>query len=207
MTTFVFGMVLGLALIIPVGVQSLFVFNQGLLVGFPRAFVGVAAVCFCDTFLIVLGAVGASALLALLGYHDFLIAAGSAYLVVMGLLALKARAPRSESVHLTRATRTVAQAVGGSALTSHSILDTVGVLGGAIFLHAADGLVLLAAGVGGGVVGVVLDARRGRLRFPEADDAFREAVDPTPFGGAHAGLRGRPDVRAGVSFGREPSTG
>ena len=54
-TPFLLGLVLGLALIIPIGVQSLFVLNQGLSVGFPRAFLGVAAVCSCDTLLIVLG--------------------------------------------------------------------------------------------------------------------------------------------------------
>src|SRR3712207_5624797 len=72
-TPFLLGLILGLALIIPIGVQSLFVLNQGLLAGFPRALVGVVAVCFCDTFLIVLGAAGASALLALLGYQELLI--------------------------------------------------------------------------------------------------------------------------------------
>jgi arginine exporter protein ArgO len=35
MTSFLFGLFLGLALILPIGVQSLFVLNQGLLIGFP----------------------------------------------------------------------------------------------------------------------------------------------------------------------------
>ena len=56
MTPFLLGLLLGLALIVPIGVQSLFVLNQGLLVGFPSAFIGVSTMCPCDSFLVVLGA-------------------------------------------------------------------------------------------------------------------------------------------------------
>jgi L-lysine exporter family protein LysE/ArgO len=130
-------------------VQSLFVLNQGLVAGFPRAFVGVAAVCFCDTFLIVLGAAGASALLALLGYQELLIAVGSIYLLVMGVLTLRARPQHSEGEHLTRIGATVVQAVGVSVLNPHAILDTVGVLGAAIAAQAAEGRVTFVAGAVG----------------------------------------------------------
>ncbi len=41
------------------------------------------------------------------------------------------------------------QAVGVSVLNPHAVLDTVGVLGGAISSQAADGRVLFAAGVVG----------------------------------------------------------
>jgi L-lysine exporter family protein LysE/ArgO len=148
-TPFLLGLILGLALIIPIGVQSLFVLNQGLVAGFPRAFVGVAAVCFCDTFLIVLGAAGASALLALLGYQELLIAVGSIYLLVMGVLTLRARPQHSEGEHLTRIGATVVQAVGVSVLNPHAILDTVGVLGAAIAAQAAEGRVTFVAGAVG----------------------------------------------------------
>ncbi len=148
-TPFLLGLILGLALIIPIGVQSLFVLNQGLAAGFPRAFVGVAAVCFCDTFLIVLGAAGASALLALLGYQELLIAVGSIYLLVMGVLTLRARPQHSEGEHLTRIGATVVQAVGVSVLNPHAILDTVGVLGAAIAAQAAEGRVTFVAGAVG----------------------------------------------------------
>lgn len=145
-TPLVLGLVLGLALIIPIGVQSLFVLNQGLLVGFPRAFVGVAAVCFCDTFLIVLGAAGASALLALLGYQEHLIIAGSIYLLIMGLLTLGTRPHGTRTEHLTRVGATVAQAVGVSVLNPHAILDTVGVLGATISAQAAEERVAFVVG-------------------------------------------------------------
>ena len=148
-TPFLLGLILGLALIIPIGVQSLFVLNQGLVSGFPRAFVGVAAVCFCDTFLIVLGAAGASTLLALLGYQELLIAVGSIYLLIMGVLTLRARPQHAGGEYLTRVGATVAQAVGVSVLNPHAILDTVGVLGAAIAAQAAEGRVTFVAGAVG----------------------------------------------------------
>jgi L-lysine exporter family protein LysE/ArgO len=148
-TPFLLGLVLGLALIIPIGVQSLFVLNQGLSVGFPRAFLGVAAVCSCDTLLIVLGGAGASALLALLGYEELLIGVGSAYLLVAGALTLRARARDPEGAHPTPVGATVLQAVGVSVLNPHAVLDTVGVLGAAISAQAAEGRVAFVAGAVG----------------------------------------------------------
>jgi L-lysine exporter family protein LysE/ArgO len=148
-TPFLLGLVLGLALIIPIGVQSLFVLDQGLSVGFPRALLGVAAVCSCDTLLILLGAAGASALLALLGCEELLIGVGSAYLLVAGVLTLRRRARDSEGVHPTPVGATVLQAVGVSVLNPHAVLDTVGVLGAAISAQAAEGRVAFVAGAVG----------------------------------------------------------
>ena len=146
MTSFLFGLFLGLALILPIGVQSLFVLNQGLLIGFPRAFIGVSTVCLCDTFLIVLGAVGGAAFLAVLGYREILAAVGSVFLFVLGSLALRARSQPVEARRLAPITTTVAQAVGVSMLNPHAILDTVGVLGAAIAAQAAQERVVFAAG-------------------------------------------------------------
>ena len=149
MAPFLLGLLLGLALIVPIGVQSLFVLNQGLLVGFPRAFIGVSTVCLCDSFLIVLGAAGASAFLAALGYQEILTAAGSLFLFVLGFLALRARFRHTDARHLAPIGATVAQAVGVSMLNPHAILDTVGVLGAAIAAQAAHERVAFAAGAVG----------------------------------------------------------
>ncbi len=188
---FLLGLVLGLALIIPIGVQSLFVLNQGLLVGFPRAFLGVVAVCSCDTLLIVLGAMVASTLLAVLGFQELLIGVGSTYLLIMWVLTLRVRAHRAETEHLTHLGTTVVQAVGVSVLNPHAILDTVGVLGAAISAQATEGRVAFVAGGGGRVVGVVLADRCGRLGFGEADHTPGQEVDPAHLGSnnAHPGRR------------------
>jgi L-lysine exporter family protein LysE/ArgO len=88
MSAYFSGLLLGLAMLLPIGAASLFVLNQGVQAGFPRAFIGILTVCFCDSFLIILGAVGASTLLAMLGYRKILIALGSTFLIVLGLLTL-----------------------------------------------------------------------------------------------------------------------
>ena len=150
MIPFLLGLSLGLMMILPVGAQSLFVINQGLLAGFPRAWVGAIAVCCCDSLLIVLGAAGASALLAALGYREVLIICGSAFLVVMGLLTLKAHPPRhADGKHLTNVGVSVAQAVGVSVLNPHAFLDTVGVLGAAIAAQPVKERIAFAVGVVG----------------------------------------------------------
>jgi L-lysine exporter family protein LysE/ArgO len=101
-----------LMMILPFGAQSLFVINQGLLAGFPRAWVGVATVCCCDSLLIVVGAAGASALLVALGFREVLIACGSAFLVVVGLLTLRAHPPlHADAKRLAHIGVTVAQPV------------------------------------------------------------------------------------------------
>jgi len=147
MIPFLLGLSLGLAIILPIGAQSLFVINQGLLAGFPRACVGVVAVCCCDSLLIVLGAAGASALLVALGYREVLIVTGSAFLVVVGLLTLRACPPRhADAKRLTHVGATVAQAVGVSVLNPHALLDTIGVLGAAIAAQAAQERITFAAG-------------------------------------------------------------
>ena len=105
--------------------------------------------CLCDSFLIVLGAAGASAFLAALGYQEVLTAAGSVFLFVLGLLALRARTRYLEARSLAPIGATVAQAVGVSMLNPHAILDTVGVLGAAIAAQAAEGRVTFVAGAVG----------------------------------------------------------
>lgn len=51
-TTYLAGLALGLALIVPIGAQNVFVVGQGLAVGWPRAGWAVIAAGCCDTLLI-----------------------------------------------------------------------------------------------------------------------------------------------------------
>ena len=102
MTAYFSGLVLGLAMLLPIGATSLFVLKQGVQAGFPRAFIGILTVCLCDSFLIILGALGASALLAMLGYREVLIALGSTFLIVLGLLTLRSPPPQHSEVEAFR---------------------------------------------------------------------------------------------------------
>jgi L-lysine exporter family protein LysE/ArgO len=142
------GLVLGLVIILPIGAQSLFVINQGMLAGFPRVFVGIVTVCCCDSLLIIFGA-GASALLAALGYQEVLIVLGTVFLIILGILTLRAHPQTSDGEHLTRVGAIMAQAVGVSVLNPHAILDTIGILGAAIAVQAAHERLTFAAGVVG----------------------------------------------------------
>jgi L-lysine exporter family protein LysE/ArgO len=147
MTAYFSGLLLGLVIILPIGAASLFVLNQGVQAGFPRAFIGILTVCFCDSFLILLGAVGASALLAMLGYQEVLIALGSIFLTVLGLLTLRTSPQQHSEVEtLPHIAATVAKAVGVSLLNPHAVLDTIGIIGGAIAAQPADERVLFGVG-------------------------------------------------------------
>jgi hypothetical protein len=84
MSAFVFGLLFGMATVLPVGVQSFVVLNQGLTVGYPRVFFGIVTASCCDTLLIVLGAVGVSAILNAPGSREALILVGVGFLLVMG---------------------------------------------------------------------------------------------------------------------------
>lgn len=147
MAAYLSGLMLGLAIIIPIGASSLFVINQGVQTGFPRALVGVLTVCLCDSFLIVLGAAGASALLVALGYQEILIALGSVFLAVLGLTTLSTRQQHGKPKAYSRGiVAVVAQAVGVSLLNPHAILDTIGVIGTVIATRAVDERVLFGVG-------------------------------------------------------------
>lgn len=143
------GLLLGLVVILPLGAQSLFIINQGMVSSFPRAFVGTIAVCSCDSLLIVLGAGGASVLLVASGYREVLVVSGVLFLVALGLLTLRSRPQTSDAKPLTRVGAILAQAVGVAVLNPHAILDTICVLGAAIAVQAAHERLAFAAGVVG----------------------------------------------------------
>lgn len=127
------GLLLGFALITPIGAQNLFVLNQGLTVGFPRALIAISIAGLCDTTLILLGAGGASLVLNRLPeMRAALLVCGVVFLLYLGLRSLHAQ---PEEIHVTTARQPVTiafQTVGVSLLNPHAILDTVGVIGTAI---------------------------------------------------------------------------
>ena len=147
MSAFVFGLLFGMATVLPVGVQSFVVLNQGLTVGYPRVFFGIVTASCCDTLLIVLGAVGVSAILNAPGSREALILVGVGFLLVMGVFALRASSDNEEVKSRMRPAAMVAQTAGVSLLNPHAILETVGILGAAIAAQAAESRVEFATGV------------------------------------------------------------
>lgn len=145
---FVFGLLFGLATAFPVGVQSFVVMNQGLRFGYPRVLTGIVTASLCDTLLIVLGAAGASALLADANDRVPVLLVGIAFLAIFGLLAFRAPPEEAGEVKsMVSPFAVIAQTVGVSLFNPHAVLETVGVLGGAIAAQSADNRVAFAAGV------------------------------------------------------------
>lgn len=149
MIIFVFGLLFGLATAFPVGVQSFVVMNQGLRFGYPRVLTGIVTASLCDTLLIVTGAAGASALLADADERVPVLLVGIAFLAIFGVLAF--RAPPEEEAEGVKSAGSplamVAQTVGVSLFNPHAVLETVGVLGGAIAAQSAENRIEFALGV------------------------------------------------------------
>jgi L-lysine exporter family protein LysE/ArgO len=146
---FVFGLLFGLATAFPVGVQSFVVMNQGLRLGYPRVLTGIVTASLCDTLLIVVGAAGASALLADADERVPVLLIGIAFLAIFGVLALRTP-PEAEVGEVKSAGRPlaiIAQTVGVSLFNPHAVLETVGVLGGAIAAQTAKNRIEFACGV------------------------------------------------------------
>jgi L-lysine exporter family protein LysE/ArgO len=146
---FVFGLLFGLLTAFPVGVQSFVVMNQGLRFGYPRVLTGIITASLCDTLLIVAGAAGASALLSGVGARVPVILIGTAFLAIFGVLAF--RAPPEEEAGEVRNTgrplAMMAQTVVVSLFNPHAVLETVGILGGAIAAQSAGNRIEFACGV------------------------------------------------------------
>lgn len=149
MIIFVFGLLFGLATAFPVGLQSFVVMNQGLRFGYPRVLTGIITASLCDTLLIVLGAAGASALLADADERVPVILVGITFLAVFGVLAFRA-APEEEAGEVKSVgspLAMIAQTVGVSLFNPHAVLETVGILGGAIAAQSAENRIEFACGV------------------------------------------------------------
>ena len=127
------GLALGLALIMPIGAQNVFIINQGLTVGIPRALVAVGVAGVCDTLLIVVGwrtmhTVLESSPLT----QGALLLAGVGFLACFGMRALTATARDHDDEAVGGPMAIARNTAAVSLLNPHAVLDTVGVIGAAI---------------------------------------------------------------------------
>lgn len=133
MQAFVHGMVLAIGLILPLGVQNLFVFTQG--VTQPtllRALPVVVAASMCDTILILLAVQGVSLFIASFAWVKVLfLGIGVIFLSYMGWLTwnntLVNNCDQEEKVFTIK--QQILFAVTVSLFNPHAILDTIGVIG------------------------------------------------------------------------------
>lgn len=128
------GFILAFGLILPLGVQNVFVFNQGALhKRFRGALPAVLTASICDTLLILLSVLGVSlVVLHSAAIKITLMTAGVLFLLFMGWTTWRqpARASGRESrAESFSRSRQIVFAASVSLLNPHAILDTVGVIG------------------------------------------------------------------------------
>lgn len=146
------GFILALGLILPLGAQNVFVFNQGATQSrLSRALPAVLAASLCDTLLIVLAVFGVSAVvLQFETLRAALMLAGVVFLTYMGFSLWKARPPASEydkkgSAQALPPSKQIVFAVSVSLLNPHALLDTIGVIGTSALAYEGDDRLLFAA--------------------------------------------------------------
>ncbi|MFJ8063945.1 LysE/ArgO family amino acid transporter [Psychrobacillus sp. NPDC096426] len=131
MEAIIHGILLAFGLILPLGVQNVFIFSQGatqpsVLKALPAAIT--AAIC--DTLLIVLAVFGLSVIvLQLEGLRLALMIVGIVFLLYMGYSIWKAKPTSLETEKSLKARKQIVFAMSVSLLNPHAILDTVGVIG------------------------------------------------------------------------------
>lgn len=139
----VHGFILALGLIFPLGVQNVFVFNQGALhKRYRKALPVVLTASVCDTLLILLAVLGVSVIVM----HSFwiktvLLVGGVCFLIFMGWTTWNSK-PDANNGEVTRqsfmAGKQIAFAASVSLLNPHAILDTVGVIGTSSLQYAGN---------------------------------------------------------------------
>ncbi len=132
MEPFIHGMILSLGLILPLGIQNLFVLNQGMTQpALIRTFPVVITAALCDTFIILAGVHGVSVLIMYMGWlKNILLAGGVLFLSYMGWLTWRSKPQESaEEPVCFSSKQQIFFAASVSLLNPHAILDTVGVIG------------------------------------------------------------------------------
>ncbi|MEH7392254.1 LysE/ArgO family amino acid transporter [Bacillus sp. JJ1474] len=145
---FIHGSILALGLILPLGVQNVFVFNQGALQpSFIRALPVVITASFCDAFLITVSVLGVSLLiLSSFWIKTILLGAGLIFLIYMGWTTWN-RKPSNEREDIAKKfplKKQVLFAASVSLLNPHAIMDTVGVIGSSSLRYEGDEKIVFA---------------------------------------------------------------
>lgn len=131
MEPFIHGILLAFGLILPLGVQNVFVFTQG--VTQPtiwRALPAVITAAVCDTILIILAIWGLSLIvLQFEGVKIALLIAGILFLLYMGMTIWKSSVANIEGKEAFPLKKQIGFALSVSLLNPHALLDTVAVIG------------------------------------------------------------------------------
>ncbi|MEC1521205.1 LysE/ArgO family amino acid transporter [Neobacillus niacini] len=126
------GFILAFGLILPLGVQNVFVFNQGALQPkWTNTLPVVLTAALCDTLLISLAVLGISAVVLEISFLKVALSViGVGFLLYMGYVTWKSKPSEKEnSGQLFSARKQVTFAASVSLLNPHAIMDTIGVIG------------------------------------------------------------------------------
>ncbi|NOU66532.1 amino acid transporter [Paenibacillus sp. LMG 31461] len=126
------GILLSAGLILPLGVQNVFVFNQGVTQPrLVRALPVVLTAALCDTALITLAILGISVVIITIPAIKFvLFVLGILFLFYMGIVTWKSKPGNTSSDDKALSPKKqIAFAASVSLLNPHAILDTIGVIG------------------------------------------------------------------------------
>ncbi|MDE9753353.1 LysE/ArgO family amino acid transporter [Staphylococcus delphini] len=125
------GILLALGLILPLGAQNVFVFNQGANHGkISKALPVIITAGLCDTFLIVIAILGVSLILISMPTLQLVIyMIGFLFLMYMAWSLWKEKPSNIEEIEPMRPRKQVLFALSVSLLNPHAIMDTVGVIG------------------------------------------------------------------------------
>lgn len=132
MNAAIHGMILAFGLILPLGAQNVFIFQQGAVSqSFWRVLPLVVSASLCDTLLIIVAVTGVSAAVAgIPAVKVVLIAAGTCFLLFIRWVTWNSRPSGEDTGSLgMTAKKQIAFAAAVSLLNPHAILDIVGVIG------------------------------------------------------------------------------
>lgn len=128
---FLYGVLLAFGLIIPLGVQNIFIFNQGAnQQHFLQALPSVLVASLCDAILIISAVLGVSmAVLAISWLKLVIFTIGFFFLIYMSYTTWRSKPALQEKSKPMSAKRQMAFAVSVSLLNPHALLDTMVVIG------------------------------------------------------------------------------
>ncbi|MGM0873465.1 MAG: LysE/ArgO family amino acid transporter [Bacillota bacterium] len=127
------GILLAFGLILPLGAQNVFVFNQGAMQPtYIRALPVILTAALCDTFLIILAVLGVSVVVfSFTWLKSTLFIIGIIFLIYMGWSVWKSdgQSTYKKNQSSLSAKKQMMFAMSVSLLNPHAILDTIGVIG------------------------------------------------------------------------------
>lgn len=131
MEPIIHGIILAFGLILPLGVQNVFVFAQGVMQpSFLRALPAAVTAAISDTLLIVLASLGVSLIVMQVEWlRLILLIGGIIFLSYIGFVIWRSDAAKMENQQAMSIKKQVLFALSVSLLNPHALLDTIGVIG------------------------------------------------------------------------------